>query len=90
MNVAVEMDDVRQGELVKASEAGPAPKRIIVGYGFWIFLLSDIVMFSALFASYRRARKSDCGRSDRLPSCLISGTPRWRRLFCCSRATAAG
>ena len=31
---------------------GPAPVRIIVGYGFWIFLLSDIIMFSALFASY--------------------------------------
>jgi cytochrome o ubiquinol oxidase subunit 3 len=31
---------------------GPAPKRIVVGYGFWIFLLSDIVMFSAFFASY--------------------------------------
>jgi cytochrome o ubiquinol oxidase subunit 3 len=31
---------------------GPASKRIVVGYGFWIFLLSDIVMFSALFASY--------------------------------------
>src|ERR1700736_1909170 len=27
-------------------------KRIVVGYGFWIFLLSDIIMFSALFASY--------------------------------------
>jgi cytochrome o ubiquinol oxidase subunit 3 len=31
---------------------GPASKRIIVGYGFWIFLLSDIVMFSAFFATY--------------------------------------
>ena len=31
---------------------GPAPKRIVVAYGFWIFLLSDIVMFSALFAAY--------------------------------------
>lgn len=30
----------------------PASKRIIVGYGFWIFLLSDIVMFSAFFAAY--------------------------------------
>ncbi len=29
-----------------------ADKYIIVGYGFWIFLLSDIVMFSAFFASY--------------------------------------
>jgi cytochrome o ubiquinol oxidase subunit 3 len=24
----------------------------VVGYGFWIYLLSDIVMFSALFAAY--------------------------------------
>jgi cytochrome o ubiquinol oxidase subunit 3 len=31
---------------------GPAPKRIVVGYGFWIFLLSDIVMFACFFASY--------------------------------------
>jgi len=38
--------------LIIESEAGPAPKRIVVTYGFWIFLLSDIVMFSALFASY--------------------------------------
>jgi cytochrome o ubiquinol oxidase subunit III len=29
-----------------------AEKRILVGYGFWIFLLSDIIMFSALFAAY--------------------------------------
>jgi cytochrome o ubiquinol oxidase subunit 3 len=35
-----------------ASEAGPASKRIVVAYGFWIFLLSDVVMFSALFAGY--------------------------------------
>ena len=27
-------------------------KRIVVGFGFWIFLLSDIVMFSAFFATY--------------------------------------
>ena len=31
---------------------GLASKRIIVGYGFWIFLLSDIIMFSAFFATY--------------------------------------
>src|SRR6202051_4306439 len=34
------------------SAGGPAPVRIVVAYGFWIFLLSDIIMFSALFASY--------------------------------------
>jgi cytochrome o ubiquinol oxidase subunit 3 len=31
---------------------GPADTRTVVGYGFWIFILSDIVMFSALFATY--------------------------------------
>jgi cytochrome o ubiquinol oxidase subunit III len=31
---------------------GPASKRIVVGYGFWIFLLSDIIMFAAFFATY--------------------------------------
>ncbi len=52
MNIAVAIDDVRKGPLPSASVAGPAPKRIVVAYGFWIFLLSDIVMFSALFAAY--------------------------------------
>ncbi len=31
---------------------GPASKRVIVGYGFWLFLLSDIVIFACLFATY--------------------------------------
>jgi cytochrome o ubiquinol oxidase subunit 3 len=31
---------------------GPAPKRVVVAYGFWIFLLSDFVLFSGLFAAY--------------------------------------
>jgi cytochrome o ubiquinol oxidase subunit 3 len=31
---------------------GPASKRIVVAYGFWIFILSDMIMFSALFAAY--------------------------------------
>jgi cytochrome o ubiquinol oxidase subunit III len=53
MNVAVAVDDeVRYEARPSASEAGPATKRVVVGYGFWIFLLSDIVMFSALFAAY--------------------------------------
>ena len=36
----------------RARDGGPAPTRIVVAYGFWIFILSDIVMFSALFAAY--------------------------------------
>jgi cytochrome o ubiquinol oxidase subunit 3 len=61
MSIAVGMDDVYEGESVNASEAGPASKRIVVGYGFWIFLLSDIVMFSALFASYAVLSKATAG-----------------------------
>jgi cytochrome o ubiquinol oxidase subunit 3 len=33
-------------------QEGPASKRITTGYGFWIFLLSDIVMFSCFFAAH--------------------------------------
>jgi cytochrome o ubiquinol oxidase subunit 3 len=52
MNIAVAIDEAGKKVSPDAGEAGPAPKRIVVAYGFWIFLLSDIVMFSALFASY--------------------------------------
>jgi cytochrome o ubiquinol oxidase subunit 3 len=37
---------------VPISEQGPAPVRIVVAYGFWIFLLTDFVMFSGFFAAY--------------------------------------
>ena len=40
---------------------GPANKRIIVGYGFWIFLLSDIVMFSCFFAAFAVQRNATAG-----------------------------
>ncbi|ATQ67444.1 MULTISPECIES: cytochrome c oxidase subunit 3 [Methylosinus] len=33
-------------------DAGPASTRVVVAFGFWIFLLSDIVMFSAFFAAH--------------------------------------
>ena len=36
-------------------------KRITVGFGFWIFLLSDIVMFSAFFATYAVLVKETAG-----------------------------
>ena len=53
MNIAVAADnEARYEARPSASELGPASKRIVVGYGFWIFLLSDIVMFSAFFAAY--------------------------------------
>jgi cytochrome o ubiquinol oxidase subunit 3 len=42
-------------------EGGPASKRVIVGYGFWIFLLSDIVMFSAFFAAHAVLQTATAG-----------------------------
>jgi cytochrome o ubiquinol oxidase subunit III len=40
---------------------GPATKRVIVGYGFWLFLLSDIVIFSCLFAAYAVLAQATAG-----------------------------
>jgi cytochrome o ubiquinol oxidase subunit III len=37
---------------IPVSERGPSPRKVIVGYGFWLFLLSDIILFSAFFAAY--------------------------------------
>jgi cytochrome o ubiquinol oxidase subunit 3 len=34
---------------------------VIVGYGFWIFLLSDIVMFSAFFAAHAVLQTATAG-----------------------------
>jgi cytochrome o ubiquinol oxidase subunit 3 len=53
MSIAVAQDDPHHlGVLAMVTHEGLAPKRIVTGYGFWIFLLSDIVMFSCFFAAY--------------------------------------
>src|SRR4051812_36279437 len=36
-------------------------QRIVVGYGFWIFLISDIILFSAFFATYAVLSDSTAG-----------------------------
>jgi cytochrome o ubiquinol oxidase subunit III len=64
MNIAVAVDDgVRHEAHARASEAGPASKRIVVGYGFWVFLLSDIVMFAAIFSAYAVLSHATAGGS---------------------------
>ena len=40
---------------------GPASKRIVVAYGFWLFILSDMVMFAALFAAFAVLRRNTAG-----------------------------
>ena len=37
---------------VPISQRGPAPTAVVVQFGFWLFLLSDIVAFASLFAAY--------------------------------------
>src|SRR5260370_25553205 len=67
MNIAVAVDDeVRYEARPSASEAGPAAKRIVVGYGFWLFLLSDIVMFAAIFAAYAVLTHASAGGPSRM------------------------
>jgi cytochrome o ubiquinol oxidase subunit 3 len=51
----------RHDEATGHGEGGPASKRIIVAYGFWLFLMSDIVMFSAFFAAYAVLARSTAG-----------------------------
>ena len=40
---------------------GPQSKSIVVPYGFWLFVLSDMVLFSALFASYASLAHATAG-----------------------------
>lgn len=37
---------------IPLSLRGPAPTRVVAGFGFWLFLLSDVILFAALFATY--------------------------------------
>ena len=54
----------RHGHAPHRPPAGMASKRVIAGYGFWIFLLSDIIMFSAFFAAYAVLHGETAGGPD--------------------------
>jgi cytochrome o ubiquinol oxidase subunit 3 len=61
MNIAVVIDEVGKKVSPDVGKTIPAPKRIVVAYGFWLFLLSDVVMFAALFASYAVLTRATAG-----------------------------
>jgi heme/copper-type cytochrome/quinol oxidase subunit 3 len=61
---------------IPLSLRGPAPVRVVAGFGFWLFLLSDIILFAALFATY----SVPMGREP--SSCSIRGTYFWKRCAC--------
>ena len=69
-------------------------KRVVVGYGFWIFLLSDIVIFSAFFATYAvlsGATAAGPGARDvfEMPSVAVQTALLLTSSFCCGLATLA-
>ena len=49
---AVALDEDLVERIPGRGGGGPAPTRVVVAYGFWIFLLSDFILFSGLFAAY--------------------------------------
>ncbi len=49
------------GAELTESSSHDESKRIVVGYGFWIFLISDIIMFAAFFATYAVLTDSTAG-----------------------------
>ena len=46
------IDTVRPKLVRGRGGGGPASTRTVVAYGFWIFLLSDFILFAGLFAAY--------------------------------------
>ena len=65
-----------------------ATTRIVVGYGFWIFLLSDIIMFSAFFATYAVLVEAPPAVRP-AGSCSTCASSRSRPPACCCRASPA-
>jgi cytochrome o ubiquinol oxidase subunit III len=53
-------------DAVPYSQRGPASIEAVAGFGFWLFLLSDVVMFSALFAAYTVLADHTAGGPDGL------------------------
>ena len=49
------------GNPVPLSERGPASTWSMISFGFWLFLLSDIVIFASLFATYAVLSKATAG-----------------------------
>jgi cytochrome o ubiquinol oxidase subunit 3 len=51
-------------DAIPYSERGPAPTESVAAFGFWLFLLSDVVLFSGLFAAYAVLANHTAGGPD--------------------------
>ena len=54
-------DPNKLGRSAEPNPDGPAPKRVVVSYGFWIFLLSDFILFACFFAAYAVLKDATAG-----------------------------
>jgi cytochrome o ubiquinol oxidase subunit 3 len=52
MSIAIDVPSEEVSAGAPFSERGPASPRVVAAFGFWLFLLSDIIVFAALFAAY--------------------------------------
>ena len=50
--MTITIEDTLPATIISGRGGGPAPTRTTIAYGFWIFILSDMIMFSAMFAAY--------------------------------------
>jgi len=79
---------------IPLSEAGPASKRVVAGFGFWVFLISDIVMFSTFFATYAVLSEATAGGPTAaqlfdLDTVAIETACLLLSSFCCGMASIA-
>jgi cytochrome o ubiquinol oxidase subunit 3 len=61
VSVAALAEGTAGGRATAGSHGHEDLKRLVVAYGFWIFLISDIIMFAAFFATYAVLTDSTAG-----------------------------
>jgi cytochrome o ubiquinol oxidase subunit 3 len=59
-----EINSIAETGFEVSSGAGPATREETVGFGFWVFLLSDIVAFATFFAAFAVLRDATDGGPD--------------------------
>jgi cytochrome o ubiquinol oxidase subunit 3 len=61
---SAEINSIGETGFEVSSGSGPASREEAVGFGFWVFLLSDIVVFATFFAAFAVLRDATDGGPD--------------------------
>ncbi len=62
-----------RADALPLTERGPASPRVVASFGFWLFLLSDIIIFAALFAAYAVLSKHTDGGPSGTSEPIVGG-----------------